>query len=197
MNVRTKLAVLLVMAAGFAAMPDARACTCHRPDVAQAKNRADVVFAGTVEDVTVVDEPKSWEPRIIVRFKVDRVWKGPVEREFTMHSHFESSSCAGFFRALAKPGESLLVYGYGVPAKAWKRNGLAGSDNAGSYTTLRRSDKPPVRADLIDAVEDDATVYTTDICTRTVFERDAREDLQELGAAREPGPPANGKIPAN
>jgi hypothetical protein len=154
--------------------------------VADAKRRADVVFAGRVEEVALVDSDK-WEPRAVFRFKVARVWKGEVTESFLMHTNLEASSCAGFFRSFAKPGTVLLVYGYEMPAAEWKRGGMAGAENAGSFT-VRPKDGTVLRQDLVDAVPDDGVVYTTDICTRTMPVAHAVEDFEELGKARELGP---------
>lgn len=160
------------------------ACSCARIGVDDARNDADVVFAGTVEDVTMVDT-SPWEPRAVVRFKVARVWKGDVHESFTMHTNIEASSCSGFFRELADPGEVLLVYGQARPAREWKQSG-----------------DQVTRQELVDAVPDDATVYTTSICTRTRLVLHADEDFRLLGAARElgplgdkPNPDMNGKFP--
>jgi hypothetical protein len=51
------------------------ACTCSEMSVSDAKQRADIVFAGRVEEVTPVDAKGLREPRAIIRFSVARVWK--------------------------------------------------------------------------------------------------------------------------
>lgn len=165
----------------------ALACSCPQGSVETARSNADAIFAGTVEDVTYVDAGQQWEPRVIVRFKVARAWKGDIADSFTMHTNVEASSCSGFFRELADPGEVLLVYAHARPARAWK--------HPDHLTRV-------VRQDLVDAVADDATLYTTSICTRTRLVLHADEDFRLLGAARElgtldarPDPAMNGKFP--
>jgi hypothetical protein len=168
----------------------ARACSCA-PDssVELARTKADVVFAGTVEEVTPVDSSIG-TPRMVLRFKVARVWKGDVHESFAMHTHIGSGTCSGIFREMADPGEVLLVYGQGRPAKEWKEWGVQLLNQV-------------IRQDLIDAVPDDLTVFTTSICTRTRLVLHADEDFRLLGAARElgplgaqPDPAMNGKFPA-
>lgn len=158
----------------------ALACTCDGQSVSAAKKSADVVFAGRVEEVTLVDDQSGREPRIIVRFTVGRAWKGPVTQSFTMHSNIEFSSCAGFFKELLTPGSTLMVYGYQIPASVWKGGEMAGAPNAGSFTVMDEA-RQPIRQDLVDAVSDDGVVYTTDICTRTGPVIYAVDDFKKLG----------------
>jgi hypothetical protein len=164
-----------------------RACTCTAQSVRDAKKNADVVFAGVVEEVTLVDPQFDWEPRVIVRFNVGRVWKGPVTQSFTMHTNFESSSCQGFPRALLETGHTLLVYGNGKPAAEWKGNTARDAPNGGT-ATVRSAGSAPARPDLISAVPDQQTLYTTDICTRSMPVEYAVEDFEQLGKSLEIGP---------
>ena len=168
--------------------PVALACSCVRRAPQQALQRADLVFAGRVEQVTVIDGEADWEPRILVRFTVGRTWKGNVPAEFTMHTHFEASSCRGFFRELATPGEELLVFARAAKAVDWKGSRAAvGSPNAGSYTVRDPGEKSPaVRQDLVDAVPDAATIYTTDICSGSSLWKDADIATREFGEFRTP-----------
>lgn len=185
-----KLCLGIVLTSLFAGLhsPPAFACSCPRASVEEAKSRADIVFAGTVEDVTYVDAGQQWEPRVLVRFKVARVWKGEIAESFTMHTNVEASSCSGFFRETADPGEVLLVYAHARPARDWKRVESRLVDVA--------------RQDLIDAVPDETIVYTTSICTRTRLVLHADEDFRLLGNPLEVGPlgaepnaAMNGKFP--
>jgi hypothetical protein len=155
-------------------------CTCASQSVKDAKKSADVVFAGRVISVTYVDSEKEWEPRVVAEFAVERVWKGPVTKTFVMHTNFESSSCAGFFREVLVVGEDLLVYGYEQIAKQWRSNGIMGAANAGSFTVMGRS-VTPVRDDLLAAISDEQLIYTSDICTRSAPLKDASKDIKPLG----------------
>ena len=163
----------------------AQACTCQPLNVKDAKELADIVFVGKVDNITYIDSDQEWEPRILVEFTVDRVWKGNVNDKFTMHTNYESSSCGGFFRDVLQTGKELVVYGYGRPAKGWKANQPDGAPNAMSYT-VRESTIPTKRPELLAAVPDDRLVYTTDICTRTKPLAEAEEDIKKLGKPTAP-----------
>ena len=165
----------------------ALACTCSELSVRDARKNADVAFAGKVESVTAIDPLTDWEPRLIVQFRVARVWKGPVDATFEMHTSYESSSCGGFPRELLSGNKTLLVYGFGRKASFWKANGVDGASNAGSLTVLRDS-STPLREDLLSAVPDQQTVYTTNICTRTMPVEYAVEDFEELGKGKDFAP---------
>lgn len=169
-------------------VPEALACSCGRQSTEQARRHADVVFAGRVEEVVKIDGAGSYEPRIIVRFAVGRVWKGDVPAGFSMYTYQEFSSCRGFFGELAQPGEELLVYASRGTGAAWKGNDAAvGAANAGSYTVMGSRGKPEVlRQDLVDALADDATIYSTNICSGTSRWEDADVLVREYGAYRAP-----------
>lgn len=79
----------------MAVQPSGLACTCSEQSVPDALAYADVVFAGTVTAVQMVDDAKSWEPRVIIDFDVARVWKGEVGKSFALHTNLEHSSCRG------------------------------------------------------------------------------------------------------
>ena len=165
----------------------AYACTCRPMGIAESKRDADVVFAGTVTGVDVVDTETNWEPRIVVTFSVARVWKGAVGQTFQMHTSYEASSCGGFPREMAQPGSTLLVYGYANKAKNWKQNLWAAPSNAGSASLV--GDAPAgVNKALLNAVKEETTVYTTSICSRTTGIEYAAEDIAGLGAYTELAP---------
>lgn len=185
MNDKAKYGVGAAIIASSFLAPTAWPCTCGQLSVAEATRMADIVFTGRVEKVTFVDPEKAWEPRVIAVFTVDRVWKGAVPRHFVMHTNYEFSSCSGFFRELLQVGQELLVYGYGRPAKVWKAKGIDGAPNSNSFTVLGNTNAP-ARADLIKEVPDDVTVYTTNICTRTMPMEDAARDIKVLGHADQP-----------
>jgi hypothetical protein len=165
----------------------ALACSCGSRSVAEATGDADVVFAGIVKAVRLVDTDRSWEPRVIVDFSVSRVWKGDVGKEFTLHTNLEASSCSGMWREQAKVGEVLLVYGYKQDTAAWKTGGNAGASNALSFT-VRRERRAGTDRKLLNSVDDTTVTYSTDICTRTSKVVYAVEDFDELGEYRELAP---------
>jgi len=155
--------------------------------VREAKKAADVVFAGQVEEITLVDPKFDWEPRIIVRFSVGRAWKGPVVQSFEMYTNYESSSCEGFSRQLLEPGRTLLVYANGRPASDWKGNSTGGASNVRPIT-VRSEGSAPIRPELINALPDQQILYSTSICTRTMQIEYAVEDFEQLGKSQELGP---------
>lgn len=165
----------------------ALACTCSEVAVDEAKRGADVVFVGRVESVTPVDPLSDYEPRVVVRFSVARVWKGPVTESFEMHTNLEFSSCAGFFREMLEGHQTLVVYGYGRPASQWKSRRDRGAPNAQSMTILP-DESQPLRKDLVDALPDNRIIYTTNICSRTRPVPLAVDDFNELGQFAELGP---------
>ncbi|MED5523634.1 MAG: hypothetical protein VX447_02595 [Pseudomonadota bacterium] len=160
------------------------ACTCVPLSVDEAKNSADVVFAGIVKNYTLIDSKEEWEPRILLEFNVARVWKGDISGEFTMHTNVEGSSCGGFFREFLKPGTNLIVYGFGREAKNWKNNHIDGAPNANSLSVI--GDRKKIKNHKsIDELTDKEIVYTTNICTRTGLVLYAVDDFKELGEFKE------------
>ncbi len=169
-----RFAILVGLTALWIA-PPADACSCRFQTPQRALRQADVVLAGRVEEVIVIDKVR-FEPRIIVKFSVGRVWKGDIGAEFTMHTYFEASTCTGFFPELAREGEELLVFANEDLGKDWK-------------TGKRWPDAEPPevqRQDLVDAVANDATIYTTNICSGTVRWTDAGFAVHYLREHRTP-----------
>jgi hypothetical protein len=180
MNTRTKLAFLPLLLLALGAAPDAEACSCgdKDPDVLRQKNSADAVFAGRIVDIQYVEAIEIFNPRVIVKFEVDRVWKGPVGRDFVMHTVLGGGICAGISGEKLKIGETLIVYANGMPGAHWKQTTLVDPRMPGYH----------VRPELIETVKDDAMVYGTSVCTRTKRAADPRaeKDLRELGESRPP-----------
>jgi hypothetical protein len=75
-------------------------CSCGGLSVNQAKKDAEVVFRGTITDISAGK----------VVFRVDRVWKGNVGRTFDMPEFIEGAACLGFHGWMLKAGNDLLVY---------------------------------------------------------------------------------------
>jgi hypothetical protein len=165
----------------------AHACSCSYVSPKRALASADVVFAGRVEEVIPIDPDGSAEERIIVRFRVARVWKGDVGAEFTMHTFFDSTMCIGLLSYLAVEGEESLVFASAGVGKDWKTF-LEPSESEKANPSIRRTglDNKPLRQDLIDAVPDGATIYSTDICSGTTSWEDAAPIVSQLGGYRTP-----------
>ena len=75
-------------------------CDCVGLSVNEAKKAAEVVFRGTIIDVSAGK----------VIFRVDRVWKGNVRPTFDMPEFIEGAACLGFHERMLKVGSDLLVY---------------------------------------------------------------------------------------
>ena len=75
-------------------------CECAPSTVNEAKARAEVVFRGTITDVSGGN----------VYFRVVRVWKGDIGRTFVMPEFPESSACIGFLPKWLQVGNDLLVF---------------------------------------------------------------------------------------
>jgi hypothetical protein len=180
MNTRTGTTFVSTLLLAFVSAPQAFACSCgdKDPDVARQKDGADAVFAGEIVDIQYVEAVEIRNPRVIVTFKVDRVWKGPVGRDFQMHTALGGGICAGISSEKLKIGETLIVYAQGWSGAKWKRTSLVDPRMPGYH----------VRPELIETVKDDATVYGTSVCTRTKRTSDpgAEKDLRELGESRAP-----------
>lgn len=166
---------LILLAACVWWAPQGWSCSCGYQSPRRQFASADVVFAGSIEEVVNVDKDP-YEPRIRVRFKVGRVFKGSMGASFTMHTYREFSACNGFHDELAKVGEELLVYASAYPANTWKR-GEAADQRIGQ-------ESPPtvLRQDVLDAVKDDATIYGTNICAGTKRWEHAGFDVRYFGA---------------
>jgi hypothetical protein len=106
-----KLSALLLLALGLC-----HACDCTEPSVEARRDRAELIFRGTI--VELRDSFKSADiapgfardTRKTVVFRVSRVWKGQVGQTFEMPGIEETSACIGFWPDFLKVGEDLLVY---------------------------------------------------------------------------------------
>ena len=100
------LAFVLVLCGPSTAL----ACDCSAPvSVKEAKKHAEVVFRGTITDIS----------EGMAHFRVERVWKGKVGRYFEMDGIPEGSACIGFWPDLLSIGNDLLVYAFRLPDKEW------------------------------------------------------------------------------
>jgi hypothetical protein len=96
------------------AVPVAYGCSCEEPTVQEAKQKATIVFRGTITQFRpVAKRPSLGEDtgRMAV-FHTTRVWKGNVGPTFEMRAIKETSGCWGFSPELLKLGAELLVYSF-------------------------------------------------------------------------------------
>jgi hypothetical protein len=107
----SRLVVALVFSVGIG-----YACGCSSITVEEAKERADVVFRGTITALRDSEHDLGYlsamahDTRKIAVFRVSRVWKGEVGETFEMPALEETSACVGFWPSLLKIGNDLLVY---------------------------------------------------------------------------------------
>lgn len=87
-------------------------CDCARLLVKDAKKSSEVVFHGTISDIS--------GGKVI--FRVDRVWKGDVGRTFEMIEFTAGGSCLGFRPSLLLVGNDLLVF-------AWRLHRFPGDND--------------------------------------------------------------------
>jgi len=77
-------------------------CDCAPSSLNEAKAGAEVVFRGTITDIRGGK----------MSFRVDRVWKGNLGRNFEMPDFPETSACIGFWPQLLQVGNDLLVFAW-------------------------------------------------------------------------------------
>ena len=160
------------------------ACSCGYLNPKHALARADAVFAGTIEEVIQIERSQRMEERIIVRFKVGRVWKGDVGAQFTMHTFHESSMCIGLMGA--EEGEELLVFAYASKGVDWKSFHEPTTPQEAERLAAPGSEREVLRQDLVDLLPGGATVYTTSLCSGTTWWTQAGELSRALGPYRTP-----------
>lgn len=110
--VKIVILLILVVILGLIFMQRIHSKSCALPESAlKAMGKADAVFSGKVSKVKYLDDPKqtSPEPRIIVTLKVYRVWKGPINKEFVLHTVYNLWSGDGYF---FHEDEEYLVFAY-------------------------------------------------------------------------------------
>jgi hypothetical protein len=104
------LKALYFLALFFFALPiPVCACMCAPEIVAEAWDRADLVFSGVVLKVAAVDLAaiESSEGRMVeVSFDVNHVWKGPGDSSIHLQTSGDAASCGYRFSV----GEHYLVY---------------------------------------------------------------------------------------
>ena len=131
---------LLVVAGLLASAWSIFGCTCEEPRLKDAKKRAEIVFRGTITEIR-----DGW-----IHFRIERVWKGNLPREFLMVDFRETTACVGFWPDHVRAGNDLVVFAYWMPESDPKgayftdicsRTGLA-SKRADDIRRLGRGRKP-------------------------------------------------------
>ena len=117
---RVLVRVLFIVGLLTLARTQANACFCVIPDVPDAVESAEAVFAGFVTDIV---EPRTSDPdaplidRLYqVKFKIGTSWKGKVAREITILSAQGRGGCYTWGSFVK--GQSYLVYAERPPAGA-------------------------------------------------------------------------------
>lgn len=117
---RVFVRVLLIVGLLAFARAQAHACFCVIPEVPQAVESAEAVFAGFVTDII---EPRTSDPNAPlidrlyqVKFKIGTSWKGKLTREITILSAQAQGGCYTWGSFVK--GQSYLVYAERPPARA-------------------------------------------------------------------------------
>ena len=96
-----KRTLRVVLAVFFLAQcaTDAFACSCADPSVREKFRAADAIFLGRVVEMNPFEPNKDFPLGMyLVRFEVERRWKGDVGREVTAVADFDSPGMCGDFR---------------------------------------------------------------------------------------------------
>ena len=114
-----KFLVLVFMACLLLGARTAAACDCVGPRGRAALANANVAFSGKVIKIIYVDnrEQTNPEPRVIVTFRVYRVWKGQAKRKITLHTVLNKVTCNGYS---FKEGKEYLVFAHANDSEAAK-----------------------------------------------------------------------------
>ena len=102
------------------------ACDCAGPRGKDALVNADLAFSGRVIKIQYLDDrdQENPEPRIIVTFRVYRVWKGEPRRRMSLHTVLNKWTCNGYW---FKEDEEYLVFAHAGGAEAAKMFPKAGN----------------------------------------------------------------------
>lgn len=106
-----KRTLRVVLAVFFLAQcaPDAFACSCADPSVREKFRAADAVFLGSVVEMSPFEPNKDFPLGMyLVRFEVERRWKGDVGREVTAVADVDIPAMCGDLKLTV--GESFLIY---------------------------------------------------------------------------------------
>ena len=99
---------------------EVHACSCIQRDetltqqVRKAKTDARAIFSGKV--LEVVRKPENHE--VVVKFRVDKSWKGNVSKQMTITTGADSAMCGYNFEV----GKSYLIYAQGSDTSSLQTN---------------------------------------------------------------------------
>lgn len=149
----------------------ARASICVAPDVAGALDRAETVFVGEIVAVAPAREGggSSSTTDYVVRFEIQKLWKGPESREVTVLWRSEMDGCSSY--PVGRIGERYLVYA--DPS----RSGAVRKDRP-EITIFNRTSLLPAKSETLSKPVNGraASLYLAPELNR----RDAANDLQLL-----------------
>ena len=97
--------IITLSAAPFTAI----ACAKEILSGKNALDAASMVFQGKVENLQYLDPPEQTdlEPRIIVTFSVNKLYKGEADKQVIIHTTHNKWSCNGY---VFEAGKEYLVY---------------------------------------------------------------------------------------
>lgn len=103
MTRRTLLCLVVLLAGGRVA----DACSCFGPKGKEILQQAAAVFRATATSVEYLEKDGSRkEPRILVTFEVNEVWKGPERPKMLLRTTYNKWTCSGYY---FKAGVEYLV----------------------------------------------------------------------------------------
>ena len=152
---RTLLVIPLLFAALVLPTSPAWACSCVDLTTAQAVASADVVLAGTLEEVDAprgLSEPSSGAPAQSYRFAVSEVYEGSAPATSWVGSAKDGASCG---LEGMEPGREYVVFAQGSGDALWASlcggTGLATSGLVGEVEAVAGPGQDPVGAGPVGA----------------------------------------------
>ena len=85
------------------------ACNKAKYTFKESLANSDIIFSGKITNLRYLDDidQKKIEPRVIVTFQTNKVWKGNKTKEILIHTTHNKGSCNGF---VFESGKEYLVY---------------------------------------------------------------------------------------
>jgi hypothetical protein len=113
-----------ILTLALASLGVAHACECSDPTVLVAKQRATVVFRGTITALRPTGKRPAFDGDTgkIAVFRVSRVWKGEVGQTLEMPAAEEAGGCWGFAPQFLKLGAELIVYARRLAGMEYETN---------------------------------------------------------------------------
>jgi hypothetical protein len=160
--------------------PTGYSCVCLVPDVSRAVERADAVFVGEVVDIVEPSTSDLMAPLLersfIIKFKVQKSWKGVTSDEVDVLSGQSKYNCFAF--PPVNKGEKYLVY-------------------AEKARQDKTDQKRWLTIDICNRtaqVPEPGTHFDVSLGPRGINRKDASEDLKEL--ERMPNPSSDFRSPS-